>query len=50
MRVLRTQRCGESGSATRNWVKGRGGGGEDGGPLHRVARVAAVIGGTRWAS
>jgi hypothetical protein len=45
MRVLQTQRCSESGSATRNQVKGMGGGGEDDGPLNVAARVAVVEGG-----
>jgi hypothetical protein len=44
-RVLWTQQCGESGSATRNRDMGRGG--EDVGPLDGVARatVAVVVGG-----
>jgi hypothetical protein len=45
MLVLRTAWCGESGSATRNREKGRGWGGEDGGPLNEAARAAAVEGG-----
>jgi hypothetical protein len=45
MRVLQTRRCGEFGSVTRNREKGRGGDGEDGGPLNEAARVAVVEGG-----
>jgi hypothetical protein len=39
MRVHRTRRCGESGSASRNMEMGWGYGGENGGPLTGVAWV-----------
>jgi hypothetical protein len=50
MHVLRTQWCGESDSATRNWEMGKGGGEEDGGPLIRAAWAVVVVGGSRWVS
>jgi hypothetical protein len=49
MRLLQTQQCGESGSASRNREMGRGWGGEDGWPLVGAAWVA-VVGGSRWVS
>jgi hypothetical protein len=50
MHVLRTRQCDESSSTTRNQMKGRRWGEEDGGPLTRVARAAEAVGGPRWVS